>query len=169
MANDASRKFHLAPDIFLYLFSTTYSPQQSPGMWHACHPPSKIVSLVMSALRKQPFEVSMSPVKLLPRSIGTGCPSAPKCRWTTCLRTQRIPLLRSFRCFVTVSVTDTTPHGCPVSGRIRLLRRGVLFPRPTSWEAAGTLGRCLGPTAGTSKNTSPACSPTMVSRTPPTA
>ena len=34
MANDVSRKFHLAPDIFLYLFSTTYPLQQSPGMCH---------------------------------------------------------------------------------------------------------------------------------------
>ena len=32
MADDACRKFHLALDIFLSLFYTTYSPQQSPGM-----------------------------------------------------------------------------------------------------------------------------------------
>ena len=35
MAKNASRNFHLAPDILLSLFSTTYSPQQCPGMWHA--------------------------------------------------------------------------------------------------------------------------------------
>ena len=35
MADDASRKLQLASDIFLSLFSTTYSSQQSPGMGHA--------------------------------------------------------------------------------------------------------------------------------------
>ena len=87
MADDASRQFRLAPDILLSLFSPTYSPQQSPGMWHAYHPTSKIVSSVISALRKQPFDVGMSPVRRLPINIMTGCPSAPKCRCTTCLNT----------------------------------------------------------------------------------
>ena len=80
MADDVSRKFHLAPDIFLSLFSTTYPPQQSPGMWHVCHPPSEIFSSVIFALCKQTFEVGMYPVKRLPRSIATRCPSAPKYR-----------------------------------------------------------------------------------------
>ena len=149
MANDASRKFHLAPDIFLFLFSTTYSPQQYSGMWHACHPPSKIFYSVISVLRKQPFEVGMSPVKILPRSIVIGCPSAPKFRWTTCLRIWRTPLSRSFGFLITGSVTDTTPHECPVYGQTRLLLRGMLSPRPTSKKAAGNLGSRLVPTAGT--------------------
>ena len=167
MADDASSKFHVSPDIFLSLFYTTYSPQQSPGMWHAFHPPSKIVSLVISALRKQPFKVFVSPLKRLPRSIVTGCPSAPKCIWTKCLKTCRTPLSISCRCLVTGSVTDTTPHGCTVFGRTRLLWHGVLSPRPTSLRAAGTLGIRLGPTVGTSKNASPTCSATMGSRNPP--
>ena len=78
MADDASHKFHLTQEIFLSLFSKTYSPQQSPGMWHACHPPSEIVSSVISALCKQPFEVGMSHVKIWPRNMMTGCPSAQK-------------------------------------------------------------------------------------------
>ena len=41
MADDASTKLHLAPDIFLCFFYTTYSPQQFPVTWHACHPPFK--------------------------------------------------------------------------------------------------------------------------------
>ena len=94
MSNDTYRKFHLAPDIFLSLFSTTYSPKQSPDMWHACHPPSKIFFSVIYALIKQSFEVGIYPVKRLQRSIVTGCTSSPKCRWTTCLMTQRTPLLR---------------------------------------------------------------------------
>ena len=117
MADDVSQQFHLAPDTLLYLFSTTYSPQQSPGMGHACHPPFKIVSLVISALRKQPFEVDMSPVRRRPRNIMTGCPSAPKCRWPTFLKTRRTPLSRSFKCLDTGSVTDTNPQGCPVYRR----------------------------------------------------
>ena len=83
MADDASRQFRLAPDILLSLFSPTYSPQQSPGMWHACHPPPKIVSLVISRMRNQPFEVGMSPVIRRPRNIMTRHPSAPKCSCTT--------------------------------------------------------------------------------------
>ena len=35
MAGDAYKKFHLSSEIFISLFSRTYSPQQSPGMWHA--------------------------------------------------------------------------------------------------------------------------------------
>ena len=167
MADGASRNLHLVPDIFLYLFSTTYFPQQSPGMWHACHLYPELVSSVIYVLHKHPFEVVMSPMKILPRIIVTGCHSAPKCRWTTCLRTQRTPLSISFRCLVTGSVTDTTPHGCLVSGWTRLLRRCVLSPIPTSWKAAKTFGSCLGPTAGTLTNTSPACSATMNSRNPP--
>ena len=127
MAYDASIKFHLVPDIFVFIFSTSYSPQQYTGMCHACHLPSKIVSLVISALCKQPFEVGMSLVKIISRSIATGCPSAPKCRCTTCLRTRRTPLSRFFRCLIKGSITDTTPHGCPVSRQTRLLWSGVLI------------------------------------------
>ena len=117
MVEDASRKFHLAPETLLSLFSTTYSPQQSPGMWHACYSPSEIFSLVIFALHKQPFERGTYPVKRLPRNIISRCPSAPKCRCTTCFKTQRTPLSRSFKCLDTGSVTDTTPHICPVSRR----------------------------------------------------
>ena len=144
MADDASRQFHLVPDIFLSLFSATYSPQQSPGMWHACHPPSEIVSSVIYVLRKKPFEVVMSPVRIRPRNIISECPSAPKCRWTTCLKTRRTPLLSSFKCFYIGSVLDTNPHGCPVSGQTRFLWSGVLLPRLASWKAAETLGIHLG-------------------------
>ena len=83
IADDASRKFYVALDIFLSLFSVTYPPQHSPGTWHAYHLPSEICSSVISALCKKPFEVGMYPVKRLPRSIVTGCPSALKCGWTT--------------------------------------------------------------------------------------
>ena len=162
----ASRQFHLAPDIFLSLFSETYSPQKSPGVWNTCHPPSKIVSSVISALRKQPFEMGMSPVRILSRNIMTGCPSAPKCRWTIFLKTRRTPLLRSFKCLDTGSVTNTTPHKCPVSGRTRLLQCGVLSPRLTSWKADETLKIYLGRTVGKLTSASPACSATMVSVTP---
>ena len=79
MADDASRKLHLAPDIFLSLFSTTYSPQQYLCMWHTYQPPSGIFPSVISVMRKQTFEVGISTVKILPRSIVTGCPSAQKC------------------------------------------------------------------------------------------
>ena len=147
IADDASQQFQLALDIFLSLFSTTYSPQNSPGMWHACHLPSRIVYSLISALHKQPFEVGISPVKRRTISIMTGCTSAPKCKCTTCLKTRRTPLLRSFKCFETGSVTDTTPHGCPVSGRTRLLRHGMLSPRLTSKKAAETLRIHLGCTA----------------------
>ena len=129
MAVDTSRKFHLALDIFLSY--TTYFPQQSPVMWHACHPPSEIVSSVISALCKQPFKLVMSPVKILPRSIVTGCLSAPKCRCTTCLRTRRTPLSRYSSFLVIGSVTDTTTQGFPVSGWTRLIWHGMLFLRPT--------------------------------------
>ena len=166
MSDDASIRFHLAPDIFISFFSTTYSPQQCPDTWHACHLPSIIVFSVISVQHKQPFEVSMPPVKRLPKSIVTGCSSAPKCRWTTCLKIRRTLLLRQFRCLVIESVTDTTPHGCPVSRRTQLLWSDVLFHRLTSWKATGTLGSRLGPTAGMLTNASPACSATMVSRTP---
>ena len=155
MANNASRKFRFAPDIFLSLFSTTYSPQQSPGTWHAFQPPFKIISSVIYALREQPFKVGMSPVKILSRSIATGCPSAPKCICATCLRIRRTPLLSYFRCLVTGSVTDTTPRGCPLSGQTRLLRCGMLSPRLTSLKSARTLGSRLGPTSGTLTNASP--------------
>ena len=164
MADDTSRKFHLVPDIFLSLFSTTYSPQQSPGMWHTCHPPSGIVSSVIPALRKQPLKVGVSPVKRLPRSIVTRSPSAPKCRCTTCLRTRRTLLSMSFKYFVTGSVTDTTPHIFSVSGRTRLLWRGALSPRLAYCKTSGTLRSRLGPTARNSTNTSPACAAAMVSR-----
>ena len=68
-------------------------------MWHAFHPSSGIVHSLVSTLRKQSPRPVMSTVKRLPRSIVTGCPSAPKCRWTTCLRTRRTPLSRSFQVF----------------------------------------------------------------------
>ena len=40
MADGASRKFELDLTDFLSTFSSTYSPLQSPGSWHTCHPPS---------------------------------------------------------------------------------------------------------------------------------
>ena len=79
------------------------------------------------------------------------------------------PLLRSFRYLITGSVTDTIPHGCQLSGWTRLIWRGMLLRRLTYWKAAGTIGRHLGTIDRTSTNASPACSATMVSRTPPTA
>ena len=105
MVDGASRKCHLAPDIFLSLFSTTNSPQQSPGILYACQTPSEIVSLVISALRKHPFEVGVSPMRRRPINIIIGCPSAPKCRWTTCLKNRRTLLTRSFKCLDTISKT----------------------------------------------------------------
>ena len=72
MADDASRKFDLDLTNFLSTFSSTYSSLQSPGSWHTCHLPSKIVSLVIFALRKHSFEADTSPVKKLPASTETG-------------------------------------------------------------------------------------------------
>ena len=106
--------------------------------------------------------------KIIPRSIVTRCPSATKFRRNTCFRTHRTLLSSSFKCLVTGSVTDTSPHRCLVSGPTRLLRRVVLFPRLTSWKTVGTLGRRLVPIAGNLTNASTACSVTMGSRTPPT-
>ena len=97
----------------------------------------------------------------------TGCPSAPKCRWTTCLNNWRTPLSRSFMCLDTGYVMEITPHRCPVSVRTQLLWCGIIFPRLTSWKAAETLGIHLGPTAENSTSNSHVCSATMVSRTPP--
>ena len=166
MADGASQQFHLAPDIFLSLFSTTYSPQQYPGMWHACYPPSKIFSLVISVLHKQTFEVGMSPMTRQTINLMTGCPYAPKCICITCLETRRNPLSRSFKCLDIGYVADTTPYGFPVSGWIQLLWCGMLSPRLASWKASETLGIHLGFTAGNLTSASPACSTTMVSRTP---
>ena len=42
MEDDASQKFELDLTNFLFTFSSTYSPLQSPGSLRACHPPSKI-------------------------------------------------------------------------------------------------------------------------------
>ena len=50
----------------------------------------RIILLVDMAL----MVFGMSPVKSLLRSIVIGCPFAPKCRWTTCLRTRRTQLSR---------------------------------------------------------------------------
>ena len=72
MADDASRNFELDLTDFLSTFSSTYSPLQSPGSWHTFHPPSEIVSLVISALRKHAFEADKLPVKKLPASTETG-------------------------------------------------------------------------------------------------
>ena len=82
----------------LSTFSSTYFPLHSPVLWRTCHPPSEIVSCVISALRKHAFEVDISSVRKRPGSTGTGWTSAPKCRSTTHLRTQKSPLWKSFKC-----------------------------------------------------------------------
>ena len=49
MANDASRRFDLSTQPFLYLFHSKYS-LQSPGSWTMCYTPIKVLSSVISAL-----------------------------------------------------------------------------------------------------------------------
>ena len=106
MVDDASRKFELDLTNFLSTFSSTYSPLHSPGSWHTCHPPSEIVSYVISALRKHAFEADTVPVTKLPTSTETGWTSAPKCRSTTHLRTQKFPLWKSFKCLESGFMTE---------------------------------------------------------------
>ena len=167
MADDASRKFELYLTDFLSTFSSNYLPLQSPGSWHTCHPPSEIVSLVISALRKHAFEADTSPVTKLPGSTETGWPSAPKCRTTTHSRTQKYPLWKSFKCLESGFMTKLSRTGCQGSGQTRLLRRGALLPRSTHWKAAPTPVSPLDPAAATWTNASPACSAIGGTRTPP--
>ena len=136
MADDASRRFDLTNEAFLPFFTSRYSPQ-SAGSWTVCHPPTEIVSSVISALRKLPSGGGTFPTNGQRLSMPTGSRSAP----TTASAIGSIALptqwSRSFRCSVTGSRTDITPKRV-VSGRTRLLRRGGLSPRPTSWKAGGT-------------------------------
>ena len=165
MADDASRKFNLGLTEFLSTFSSSYSPLQSLGTWRPCHPPPEIVSCVISALRKNAFEVGMLPLKKLPSSTGTGWTSAPTCRSTTPWTTRTSQLSRSFRCLESGGVTETSlPR--PLSGQTRLLRRGALSPRSTFWKADPTPGNRLDPAAATWTSGSRACSGTGVIKTP---
>ena len=137
MADDASRKFTLCSNSFMSFFNRKYHPVQSPCSWTLCHPPSEVLSSVISALRKQQFaEVTYHPPE--PRlSTPSGPRSAPTCRSTTNCNTILSQPSRSFKCIDTGSVTDTT-LALMVSGRTRLQRRGELLQRPTFWRDSTT-------------------------------
>ena len=138
MANDGSRRFDLSPHPFFDLFRSKYSPQ-SPGSWTKCHLLTKVLSLVISVLNKQPYAVATSPTAGPSHSTPNGPPSAPTCSSNTCLRTRYYPLLRSFRCIDTGSIKVNTPTDPSSSGRNPLQQRGVLLPRPTLCMAAAIL------------------------------
>ena len=137
MADDASRKFTLCSNSFMSFFNRKYHPIQSPCSWTLCHPPSEVLSSVISALRKQQFaEVTYHPPEP-PPSTPNGPRSAPTCKSTTNCNTILSQPSRSFKCMDTGSVTGTTLANL-VSGRTRLQRRGELLQRPTFWKASKT-------------------------------
>ena len=137
MADDASRKFTLCSNSFMSFFNRKYHPLQSPYSWTLCHPPSEVLSSVISALRKQQFaEVTYHPPEPL-LSTTNGPRSAPTCKSTTSCNTILSQPSKSFKCMDTGSVTDTTLARM-VSGQTRLQRRGELLPRPTFWKGSRT-------------------------------
>ena len=137
MADDASRKFTLCSSSFMSFFDRKYTPTQSPCSWTLCHPPTEVLSSVISALRKQQFaEVTYHPPEPT-RSTPNGLHSAPTSKWTTACKTICSRPSKSFKCMDTGYVTDTTLANL-VSGQTRLQRRGELLQRPTFWRDSTT-------------------------------
>ena len=137
MADDASRRFDLPTHSFMSFFDRKYTHTQSPCSWTLCHPPTEVLSSVISALRKQQFaEVTYHPPAPT-RSTPNGSHSAPTSKWTTACKTICSRPSKSFKCMDTGFITATTLANL-VSGQTRLQRRGALLPRPTFWKASKT-------------------------------
>ena len=165
MADDASRRFDLSPDQILLLFSRKYHSSQSPSSWTQCHPPSAVISSVISALRKLPSEEVTFPMPAPINSTPNGPPSAPSSMWTTNCKSLTSQPSNYFRCMDTGSKTVTTPPRTN-SGRTRLQWRGVLSPRSTFWRASTIPASPRVLPARTYISTSPACSITTPTKTP---
>ena len=138
MADDASRRFALCPNSLISSFNRKYTPLKSQYSWTLCHPPTEVLSSVISALRKQHFaEVTYHPPAPAP-STTNGPPSVPTSKLTTACKTILSQPSKSFKCMDTGCVTDTTLARI-VSGQTRLQRRGELLQRPMFWKASKIL------------------------------
>ena len=167
MADDAPHWFDIYPHRFPALFHSTYNPQY-PSLLQLCHPPTEVLSSVISTLCRQLYEAVTSPTAAPSLCIASSLTYVPTSSWTTCSSTWTFQLSILFRCTEIGSVMVDSAHELLSSGRTWLQRCDGLSPRPTFWRDAKTRKSLPGCTQEILISTSPACSKTLLYQHQPT-
>ena len=166
MEDDASRRFDLHDNNFLFFFWSKYCPSQSASLWIQCHLPPGITSCVISVLRRRMYGPAtwLTPARLLSTTSLENY--APRCRSSIGSMILPSQWQISFRCTANGSVTDTGLSSLK-SARNRCLRCGKLSPRSTFWMDALTPKNHVALPPATLASASAARSACTPSRTPP--
>ena len=93
-------------------------------------------------------------------------PYVPTPSWNTCSRTWTSHISIFFRCTYAGSIILAAPTELLSYSRTWLQQRGGLSPRPTLWGDSDTCASLQGCTQEILISTSPACSGTVITKTP---